>query len=263
MRYLHRLIWAALIAVVTASPALSQTTGGMSSSVGGSSLGGSAGGATGSTGGSSSSTALSSLSSTPTITAPANTGGATSNALSTSNFLAPYYANPYYQGVLTNSQSNNNNPGGFGTALFNGTTGGSTGGGAIGFAGTTGSTGATGRTGTTTGGGRAGTSSSSSSTAIIIPLQVQISFRAESQINMRDVPVVVPSQLQSEINGMIRRSKDVTYPADVQVTVEGKTATLRGTVKDDEEKKLIANMVAMTPGIGPVKNELTTLNKKP
>src|SRR5580698_9808574 len=72
MRYLHRLIWAALIAVVTASPALSQTTGGMSSSVGGSSLGGSAGGATGSTGGSSSSTALSSLSSTPTITAPAN-----------------------------------------------------------------------------------------------------------------------------------------------------------------------------------------------
>ncbi|HEV3383902.1 MAG TPA: hypothetical protein VG097_03755, partial [Gemmata sp.] len=176
MRYLKKLIWAALIAGATASPVLAQggTAGGALGGGGGAAGGG--GGLGGGTGGTSnSSTALSTLGGTPLINAPTTLGGNNGNSsVSGSNFLSPYFGNPYYQGVFNNASNSSDPPGGFGTQTF-GASGGGTGGGQIGFAGST-----SGSTGRTTGGARGGTSSTNNNnnSGIVIPLPTQISYAA-------------------------------------------------------------------------------------
>jgi hypothetical protein len=257
MRYLNRLIWTALIAAATSSPVLAQ--GGMSGggisgggiSGGGISGGGMSGGGLGGGGGTSnSSTTLASLGQTPSITAPTTAGGNTGNTVSTSNFLAEYYGNPYYQGTLSNSQSNNNAPGGFGAVLFN--TGSSSGGGQIGFAG--GASGGTASKGTT-GGARGGASSANSSNqGIIIPLPVQISYAAIPKFKIDPVSA---TQLQTEIIRMLRASKDISYPASILIATEGNTVTIRGNAKDRDEARYVEGMIKMTPGVHQVKNELS------
>lgn len=262
MCFLKKSIWAVLIAGATGVPAFAQ--GGMSS--GGASGGGlSSGSAGGAAGGSSSGTALATLNQTPQITAPSTAGGNTGNTVSASNFLSMYYANPYYQGVLTNQQSGNNSPGGFGAPLFNNT--GSTGGGAIGYAGTS-STSTSSTGGRTAGGGGGRGSSSSSNSAIIFPVQTQMTYQCLAQFPIEPVPT---SQLQSDLVAMIQRSstKYVSNPSAIQVSAdvvnlttpsgrkEAKNiVTLRGTVKDFEEKSTIESMVRMTPGVDGVKSDL-------
>ena len=45
-------------------------------------------------------------------------------------------------------------------------------------------------------------------------------------------------------------------PAAVSVLAEGNTVTLRGTIKDLDEAKVLVSMARMTPGVFAVKNEL-------
>lgn len=233
--------------------------------MGGGSAGGGGGVGGGSSGGSSSlsSTSLSSLASTPQITAPGNTSGGTSNTISQSNFLATTYANPYYQGVLTNQQSSNNMPGGFGTPTY-GTSGTSSmGGGSIGFAGsTTGTAGASGASGARTGSTGSRTSSTNSTT-YLVPNPVQISYRAvlSPEDFKTESPAVIGSQLQTDIAAMIRRSPGIVNPSTIQVSADGNVVTLRGTVETAKEAKLISNMVWMSPGVHGVKNELSPLKQ--
>src|SRR5271167_1439775 len=101
MRYLNKLVWAALIAGATATPVLAQGGG---PSGGPAAPGGNSGAPSGGMGGNSSpgggtsnqSTTLSTLGQTPQISAPTTSGGNTGNSVSTSNFLSQYYGNPYY-----------------------------------------------------------------------------------------------------------------------------------------------------------------------
>lgn len=252
MRLLNRLIWACLIAGITTTPILAQaggSPGGSSGGISGGSPGGSSGGMSGGSAGGTSlqSTTLSTLGSTPTITAPSNTSGAQSS-VSSSNFFGPYYANPYYQGVLSNSSSNNNNPGGFGTVLFSGT-GSSSGGGQIGYAGTSGSTTSTSTAGRV--GSKSSTGSSTTSAVVIgAPYAISAPFRTAFP-----VAAVPHSQLQSEILGMLARTRDVSV-RDLQVLTDGKNVTVKGFVNSEEDAKAVRRMINMTPGTGGVINEI-------
>jgi hypothetical protein len=254
MRYLKKLIWAALIAGATASPVLAQ--GGMSS--GGGLSGGSSGGAMGGSGGlggssggtSSTATALSTLGGTPLINAPSALGGNSGNSsVSSSNFLSSYFGNPYYQGTLANASNSSDAPGGFGTATF-GSSGGS-GGGQIGFAGTT--SGSSGRAG---GGAKGGTSSTNNNnnSGIVIPLPTQISYAAVPKFKIDPVSA---TQIQTEVLRMLRNSRNISYPATVLVSTEGNVVTIRGNAKDRDEARDIEVMIRMTPGVRAVKNEIT------
>jgi hypothetical protein len=208
----------------------------------------------GSSGGSSalSGASLTSLASTPTISAPSTTGNQ-GNTLSTSNFLGPFYGNPYYQGVLSNA-STTNQPGGFGAATF-GTGSTTSGGGQIGFAGTTGGAAAGGAR--TAGGGR-GVTGNTSSTAYVVNPPVQISYRAVAQIANTPMP---SSQLESDVVGMLRRTPSLANTSAIQISVQNDVVTLRGTVMDPNDVGLVQRMVWMTPGVRGVKNELTSVNK--
>ncbi len=280
MRGVTRLAWAAAAVAATASGAFAQqTTGGTG--------GGSTGTGTGGTGGGSDANTpqLAAVVETPQITAPSDASNAGTSALSPSNFLAPTFANVYYQGRAGADPAGA--PGGFGVALYGTTTGvgggrgGTVTGGNIGFAGsstgglgsvtgvssggrggTTGSIGGAsgfggtgGRTGSTGGLGGTGAGTAAGGTGgQLIQLPRQIAYTAVLKF---PTPAVVPTQLQADLRGMIDRSAMIGNPQGVEVMMDANAVVLRGAVKDEDEARMVEGMVRLTPGVRDVRNELS------
>src|SRR5262249_3574853 len=136
----------------------------------------------------------------PVIGAPGSTTTNTNTAINTTNFLRNTYANPYYQGWLTNAKSQVT-PGGFGQAYAPTTTGG------------------TGTRGGVTGGvggfgGRGGTGSLQNSGGVVVPLPRQIAYSAQVRF---DAPPAAPAALFTDLRGTLDRSNMIANPAGVQV----------------------------------------------
>jgi len=267
MRYLKRLIWAGVFAGgfgLAAAPAAAQqgsvTTGPGGQTLGGTLTGtgglgglggGGLGGSTGSLGGmgngsanSFSGTTLTGLPAPPKITAPGSYAtGTGSTAISSSNTFASTFANPMWQGRA--GAASDQNPGGFGQTLYTST----------GTTGTGGRYGSTGTGGIGRTGGLGGALGGSMNDGTVVAQPVQLSFPAVVRFPV--TPVAAP-QLQTDLAGMIARSGGaIANPAGVQVTVEGNTVTLRGTVQNEEEARTVVGLVRLTPGVRGVKNELT------
>lgn len=280
MRYLNRLVWAAVIVGLSASSGFAQqgtiTSGGGSSlgsltgtgglagglGSGGGGVGGGGGAGGGGAGGGSlggsqlGGTALQTMQPAPQLGPPT---GQNTGSLDSSNFLSGYYANPYYQGLIT--AQTNQGPGGFGSPLSGtGSLGGSGGArgtyrSAAGATSTTGArtTGAGGRTGGLGGGLGA---SATSNYGVMVPLPVQISYTAVKDF---DAPPLTTPQLQADLTGMVARSLGtIANPAGVQVfTTPGNNVIIRGNVQNAREARLVEGMVRLTPGVGGIRNELT------
>lgn len=204
-----------------------RTTSSSGSSLGGSSLNSSSTGMTSATNG------LSSLDqSNAQFT---NIGITGTSSLQKSNVLGGFYANPYALGLSSTSGA-----GGFGQPLY----------------GTTSTTGA-GRTGATGTAGRAGgpnSGNAANQSGILIPLPVQMAYSAQMQF---PTPKVATARLQADLRGIVDAG-GLASPAGVQIVADANNnVTLRGTVKDDDEKRLAEGLVRLTPGVGTITNELT------
>lgn len=208
------------------------TSGGSGLGSGSNALGGSQGGNSGGSGyGSTGTGGTLQAQAAPKLAAPTGTA---SNSLQKSNFLAGFYANPLYQGQI--SSQTNAAPGGFGNPLFP-TTGGNT-------------TGARGATGI---GGR-GTQNSANQSGIIIPIPVQMNYT--SQLRFAPPPVAA-GKMVTELRSAIDNAPALTNSKAVQVITDANNnVTLRGTVKNDDEARLIEGLVRLTPGVGEIRNEL-------
>jgi hypothetical protein len=259
MRFVNRLAWAAMVVGVTAAAGVAQqgsvitqggqVTGGnlQSGGLGGVNTGGQGGqGGLGGGSGMGQGTSLQGLEPPPDITAPTGTGG----AMNKSNVLGAWYANPYYSGTWDNSKSGAA-PGGFAKALYPATNTGARG--QAGLGGQAGRAGAQGGLGGL-GGQRAGLNAANQS-GTVIPMQVQIAYPAVPRFPA--APMSAP-QLQADVSGMFARAS-ATLPgaANVQVITNGNIVTLRGTVTDLDEARLIEGMTRLTPGVGLIRNELT------
>ena len=164
-----------------------------------------------------------------------NIGVTSSSNLQRSNVFSSFYANPYAMGLSSSSGA-----GGFGQPLYGATTGGT------GRTGTT--TGTTGRLGTT------GLTNSANQSGIVVPLPVQIAYSARVQF---PTPPVATPRLQADLRGIIDAGGLAT-PQTVQVIADANNnITLRGTVKDDDERRLTEGLVRLTPGVQNISNELT------
>jgi hypothetical protein len=176
----------------------------------------------------------------PKLTPPS---GTSNNTLSSSNFLSGYYANPYYQGTI--SAQTNATPGGFGSPLYNVSN-------SVGLGSTRGTTGAAAL------GGRAGgglNTTNNNISGIVVPIPVQISYAAQMYF---PTPRPAATQMQTELKSVIAASSQIANAKGVEVLLDtDNNVTLRGTVKDDDEARLIEGMVRLTPGVGVIKNELT------
>ncbi|QJW96857.1 BON domain-containing protein [Frigoriglobus tundricola] len=243
---LRKWIWAVFAAAAAATPAVAQTssstfsgssgssgatsTGG--SSLSGNSLGGnsSGGGGSGLGGSQQNGTALQGMQQAPSLSAPTGTA---STSLSSTNFLSGYYGNPYYQGLIT--ATNNAPPGGFGMALYGNSSG-------------TNGTGSVNR-------GTSGNNNQNTNqiSGILIPIQVQMTYSSQMRFA---VPPVQATQMQADLRGAIDGS--ISNPKSVQVITDANNnVVLRGSVKDDDEVRLIEGLVRITPGVGAITNELT------
>lgn len=269
MRELKRLAWAAAVAAASAAPGFAQVTGGGAGAGTGGILGTAAttgisgtgtnpGGTAGGTGGAANAsvggtgntggTTLTTLQQAPNIVAPSRANISAPQAIASSNFLRNYYGAVYYQGSNPNNVPNGL-PGGFGTALYPAAaTGGAGRGGIGGTGGTFG--GAGGRGGI---GGTAGVNTAEPG-GILVPLPRQIAYAAQARFTPPPAP---PTQLLTNLRGTIDRAPGLTAPAGVRVQVDGQAVTLRGTVRDQDEARLVEGMVRLTPGVGPILNELT------
>jgi hypothetical protein len=167
----------------------------------------------------------------PKLTAPSNLTTNSNTNIHATNFLRNSFNNPYYQGYYSNYKSGSN-PGGFGSPLGGTTTGQ---GGAQG-----------GR------GGVTGSVNSQDPGGAIVPLPKQISYPAQLQFQ---VPVV-PSAVVTEIRTELDRSTMLANPKGIQVIANGPDVTLRGSVKDNDEFRLVEGVVRLTPGVREIKNEL-------
>jgi hypothetical protein len=264
----NRFAWAIIVLAFACGTVLAQQggnggqggTGGTGGQGGnGGQGGGLSGGGQGGGMGGVSGTPLIPLEQPPIITAPGATtgGGAGSGGVDASNIFAPYYGNPYYQGIPENARSGVGN-GGFGSSLYNSTGGGA---GGRGMGGTTGArttTGARGGIGGVGGRGLGGVGGrglgGSNQSGVIVPLPVSISYPAIATFPITPAPA---SQLQADISGMIGRTNAIASPAGVTATVENGIVTLRGTVRDPGEAKALANMIRLTPGVRGIRNDLT------
>lgn len=161
-----------------------------------------------------------------------NIGVTSTSNLQKSNVFASFYANPYSMGVSSTSGA-----GGFGKPLFTATS-------------TSSNTGRTGTTGT----GRTGLNSSSTQSGILIPLRVQMNYAAELRF---PTSAVAPPRLQADLRSAIDAG-GLASPGSVQVIADANNnVVLRGTVKDDEEKRLVEGLVRLTPGVGNITNDLS------
>jgi len=245
MRNLRLAVSMAMLAGAVTSPAFGQTTsssnalGSSTGSSGANSVGtgtsssGSSSGSGGSTGSASSggtslSTTTLATASTPPINPPASTQSASSNqAISPSNVFQYTYGAVYYQG-RAGANTSSNNPGGLGTPLF------------------TLSSGTTNR--------RGGNSTAiNDSGGVMVPLPRNIAYPA--QIKFARQPINT-DRLQADLRGTISRSSSLSNPAGVQVQVVGNNVTVRGTVRNAEEARLVEGLIRLTPGVGIIQNEL-------
>ncbi len=266
-------IWVAAVAVAASTPAFAQQQGGQLGGTqtggiqtggiqsggglsGGGLSGGGSGGQPAGSGGQLGNFQLLQMQRAPTLSPP---NGQATSSQAASNFLSGYYANPYFQGQIR-SQTNAV-PGGFGTPLYPATGTGGTGRVTGTQAGRTTGLGA-GRTGL----GGAGQGANANQSGILIPLPVQINYAAE--LRFTPTPVAVGA-IQTDLRGTIDRSS-ISAPQNVQIIVTevpirngvsvkatGNIVTLRGTVKDEDEARLVEGLVALTPGVDGIRNELT------
>jgi hypothetical protein len=256
MSALRKWAWSAVVVVAAASPASAQMgtvtstggittgsltgtgglTGGGAGQLGSSNgLGGSSslGGNSSTSGSTLQGSSLSTMQAPPKLTPPTGTAA---SSLASSNVFAGFYANPYYQGTV-NAQTNAA-PGGFGMPLY-----GNSGTGSVN----------SGRTPTAGAGNRASTTNNIS--GIVVPLPVQITYSAQMQF---PTPRVAAGAMQTDLRSVIDGNPLLSNPKGVKFVVDANNnVTLRGTVADDDEARLIEGMVRLTPGVGGIKNELT------
>jgi hypothetical protein len=63
-----------------------------------------------------------------------------------------------------------------------------------------------------------------------------------------------PPQMKESAQAVLSRSSSL--PKDLRVSMDGATVVLQGKVTDASQRRLAENLVKLTPGIGPVRNEL-------
>lgn len=266
MRELRTCAWVAVVVAASSVTASAQqgtiastgsgfTTGSLTGT--GGLIGSSSSGGTGQSGGSSLSsggTSSSGIDSNPvnggiqlqqlqTMTAPTAPTGTYSSSSNKSNFLSGYFANPYYQGAnLTGGNRTTSTPGGFGQPLYN----------------TTGGTGAVTNRGTGgLGAGRTGLNSQNASnqSGILIPIPTQIAYTATMQF---PTPPVASGKIVSEVRSVIDATPMIANSKAIQIITDANNnVTIRGTVKDADEARLVEGLVRVTPGVGSIRNELS------
>jgi hypothetical protein len=78
-----------------------------------------------------------------------------------------------------------------------------------------------------------------------------------------DVPLPAEQQVQAQLTNLLRSCPHLHQTSPIEVLLEGRTATLRGTVASERDRILAQQLILFEPGISRVKNELTVRPAEP
>jgi BON domain len=225
----------------SSGPGGSSFGGGSSSSFGvssGSSFGGGSGGS-GFAGGSSSGNSAFGGASGITPGGQSSTssvpGRGASAAIGATSFLGAYYVNPLAQGIGTGSTTQTK----FGSPLFT--------------LATTGQTGTASIRATNPASGYFGA-----------PIGVRRLPAYATTLKIKDMPAPeTPLQVREDLRNMLAKSGQLDSKDAFRVLMDGPAVVLQGEVVDDDERRLVENMVRLTPGVNAIRNELAARNPAP
>ncbi len=83
-------------------------------------------------------------------------------------------------------------------------------------------------------------------------------------LKIKDMPPPeTPAQVRTDLQVMLARSGQLDARDAVRISMDGPAVVLQGEVVDGEERRLVENMVRLTPGVGDVRNELAARNPGP
>ncbi len=71
------------------------------------------------------------------------------------------------------------------------------------------------------------------------------------------------SQLRNEAQNVLARSNALTMKDSIKVKLDGQTLVLEGQVRSDQERRLVENMVRLTPGARSIQNNLQIVQTGP
>lgn len=103
-------------------------------------------------------------------------------------------------------------------------------------------------------GSRTGTQMRGRTQQDIIPSSLRLGFNLPST-----PPGGGPTQLEARLSRIVA-SRINAQPANVQVTVEGRTAVLKGTVPSATDRLVLERLLLLEPGVDKVQNELVVAN---
>ena len=72
-----------------------------------------------------------------------------------------------------------------------------------------------------------------------------------------------PSSLQSDVAQVLTRSTALSPDRDIRVVLQGPAVVLRGTVANEHDRRLAADLVRLSPGVQEVRNELEVAGGAP
>ncbi len=153
-----------------------------------------------------------------------------SAAIGATSFLGAYYGNPLAQGLGSGSQAK------FGSPLYTLTT--------------------TGQTGTAS-----IRTTNPASGYFGAPIGVRRLPAYATTLKIRDMPAPETAlQVRDDLRNMLAGSGQLDSKDAVRVLMDGPAVVLQGEVVDDDERRLVENMVRLTPGVNAIRNELAARN---
>ena len=165
------------------------------------------------------------------------TGGrGTTTTPGSTSFLGAYYYNPYSFGMPTTNTTASNSTGtsqvAFGTALYR-------------------------LTQTTTGTASVNTQNNNMANGLGVGFGIRRLPAYATTLKFAVPPPPPPPQVRADLQNMIAQTTQLDSRDAVRIVMDGTAVVLQGRVVDDDERRLVENMVRLTPGVNDVRNELT------
>jgi hypothetical protein len=96
------------------------------------------------------------------------------------------------------------------------------------------------------------------------PLGVRRLPAYATTLKIKDMPPPEsPLEVRADLQNMLARSGQLDSRDAVRILMDGQAVVLQGEVADEDERRLVENMVLLTPGVGAIRNELAARNPAP
>ena len=172
-------------------------------------------------------------------TGAAGTSRTGSTQVGATSFEGPYYINPFTLGLATGTSGTTGaTSGSFGSPLYNLST-------------------------LTTGTASISSQNSNMANGFGAGVNIRRLPAYATTLKFAVPPPPPPAQVRADLQDMLAQTTQLNPADSVRITMDGPAVVLRGRVVDDDERRLVENMMHLSPGVNQVRNELAVAKPAP